>query len=264
VTKKQCTKCKATKTLRSFHKDANKPDGYASNCKLCRKKHKEKATAEGNAYHQTPIARYKSYQRGAKQRSLKWELTEEEFLQFWQRPCFYCTAQISTIGLDRLDNNLGYTMTNVVPCCTSCNFLKGPRGADDFISKCFKIGQNKIPYKLLTSFTVDSKPISTNKGYFIGNKRMFKTKEAVHWQAAIKEACPYTGEVIQGKKIHVEIDFFFKTTASDVDGPTKFTMDALEKIVYFNDKQIYSVKLTKNKDKDNPHAKIRVYEIIEL
>lgn len=29
------------------------------------------------------------------------------------------------MGLDRLDNSKGYEITNIVSCCTTCNYLRG-------------------------------------------------------------------------------------------------------------------------------------------
>lgn len=42
-------------------------------------------------------------------------------------------------GIDRVDNSVGYTIENCVPCCTSCNFMKGKMTKDDFIEKVSQI-----------------------------------------------------------------------------------------------------------------------------
>jgi len=42
--------------------------------------------------------------------------------------CHYCSAPITlTTGhaLDRIDSKQGYTMTNIVVCCSHCNTVKG-------------------------------------------------------------------------------------------------------------------------------------------
>lgn len=39
---KKCTKCKEIRTIDNFVKDKYRPDGFAGNCKICRKKNKEK------------------------------------------------------------------------------------------------------------------------------------------------------------------------------------------------------------------------------
>jgi hypothetical protein len=37
------------------------------------------------------------------------------------KPCFYCETTDAPRGADRLDNDLGHTPENVVPCCKLCN-----------------------------------------------------------------------------------------------------------------------------------------------
>src|SRR5258706_4946448 len=44
------------------------------------------------------------------------------------KPCAYCKADISKRRghkLDRVDNQFGYFVDNVVPCCADCNRIKG-------------------------------------------------------------------------------------------------------------------------------------------
>lgn len=64
----------------------------------------------------------------AKRRGFKCDITNEQFISYWNSKCEYCYKAILNekgIGLDRLDNNLGYTPENVVPCCGDCNYIKG-------------------------------------------------------------------------------------------------------------------------------------------
>ncbi len=79
--------------------------------------------------------RYSSPQRSKK----GFALTRNEFLSFWQKPCHYCGSDISTIGLDRIDNNKGYELSNVVPCCDRCNRMKLTMAVDDFMNHIYKI-----------------------------------------------------------------------------------------------------------------------------
>jgi hypothetical protein len=46
------------------------------------------------------------------------------------KSCYYCSNKLGTktiygAGLDRLNNDLGYELNNVVPCCTFCNYIRG-------------------------------------------------------------------------------------------------------------------------------------------
>jgi len=75
-------------------------------------------------------------------RKLDNTLTYEQFLDFTSiKNCHYCLSYINWIPystvqgkfisrayyLDRKDNNLGYSLTNCVTCCTTCNRAKGNR-----------------------------------------------------------------------------------------------------------------------------------------
>jgi hypothetical protein len=90
---------------------------------------------------------YKAYTTGAKKRNLKWDLSKSDFQHLTHLPCHYCGANPSQLshrsgthgdyvynGLDRLDNKLGYMLSNVVPCCKVCNFAKHTQPYEDFIT----------------------------------------------------------------------------------------------------------------------------------
>ena len=36
-------------------------------------------------------------------------------------------------GIDRMDNAVGYEKQNIVPCCKSCNYMKGTQSLDKFL-----------------------------------------------------------------------------------------------------------------------------------
>ena len=60
--------------------------------------------------------RYTEYKSRAKRKNILFELTLEDFILFWQKPCYYCGDEIKTIGLDRVDNEKVYTTDNIVHC----------------------------------------------------------------------------------------------------------------------------------------------------
>lgn len=62
----------------------------------------------------------------AGKRGIAWELTREQFARLSALPCTYCgnPQSGSGAGLDRLDNELGYTVDNVVPSCWPCNYIR--------------------------------------------------------------------------------------------------------------------------------------------
>ena len=88
---------------------------------------------------------YNQYKSGAKNRGYEFVLTLDQFNKITKQKCCYCGIEPSTIkqqngcdgeyiynGIDRVDNNDGYTIDNVVTCCTKCNFSKGTSTKEEF------------------------------------------------------------------------------------------------------------------------------------
>lgn len=70
-----------------------------------------------------------SKNKAIKNRGLTWTITIEEYTLLIQLPCYYCLNKLGepvkrSCGLDRLDSNKGYEITNVVSCCNICNTIK--------------------------------------------------------------------------------------------------------------------------------------------
>lgn len=92
-----------------------------------------KGKVSGETYRSTPKGRFTTYKGSARNKGLPFELTLEDHFTpgapntFWQKPCTYCNDKIETIGLDRIDNDKGYTIDNVVSCCGDCNLTRGNR-----------------------------------------------------------------------------------------------------------------------------------------
>lgn len=85
------------------------------------------------------------YKIEATKRGLAFTLTEEQFAQLTKQNCFYCGIEPSTVykrnhgngeyiynGIDRIDNNLGYDIDNVVACCKICNMAKHTMSVPQF------------------------------------------------------------------------------------------------------------------------------------
>jgi len=93
---------------------------------------------------------YGEYRRSASKFSRVFDLLEGDFSRMVHSPCAYCgvpplTGRASTTpsrkkvplnGLDRVDSKLGYTLSNVVPCCKHCNKAKLDRTREEFIMHC--------------------------------------------------------------------------------------------------------------------------------
>lgn len=107
---------------------------------------------------------FSSYKGSAKHKQRSFNLTKEQFLQLVMGNCFYCNKapeDNSTValcstkevhgwsrygihhnGIDRVDNTIGYTLENCVPCCTLCNRMKYTLSAKTFIEHIRRINNH--------------------------------------------------------------------------------------------------------------------------
>ncbi len=148
---KKCTKCGETKPISHFPVNNSRKDHKGTRCIDCQRKitrfyHLKYRSIDPKAWdarkRNYPKNKYTVYERNAKLKRVFFDLTFDEFMTFWQKPCYYCGAKIESIGLDRMDNDLGYTTDNIVPCCTTCNYLKKNLfDSDGFIDHCSKIAK---------------------------------------------------------------------------------------------------------------------------
>lgn len=95
------------------------------------------------------------YRKAARRREYEFDLEYIDFIRLVKLPCHYCglPAEESNIfrkrkyairynGLDRIDNSVGYTTGNVVPCCMRCNIIKGSMHIDTFKDWVQKVYNN--------------------------------------------------------------------------------------------------------------------------
>ena len=82
----------------------------------------------------------------AKKRNFATTLTFEEYENLIKLPCYLCGELVVSAhgghGIDRVDNSIGYTVSNCRSCCGVCNVMKGDLSIDDFIIRIKKIIQN--------------------------------------------------------------------------------------------------------------------------
>lgn len=122
-------------------------------CKSCGCMTKYKVAAALRKKDPTEASRNNAYNvflRNARKRDLENTLSYEDWFSLTQQPCNYCGAYKSNCnrmprvvfkrnacfyynGIDRVDNELGYTLENSVACCKNCNFAKHSIGAETFL-----------------------------------------------------------------------------------------------------------------------------------
>lgn len=96
----------------------------------------------------------KYYKRNGIIRGKTWQLTVDACRKLFFSECHYCGNPPSAVfrytgtkiavdlihaGIDRVDNSVGYIQSNVVSCCSRCNYAKKAESYDDFIDMCRKV-----------------------------------------------------------------------------------------------------------------------------
>lgn len=105
-----------------------------------------------DAFHVASGTVFQQYKRNAKSRGILFELTKEQLKELIKQDCYYCgNPPLNTVrsfngrainyqwrepvnynGIDRVDNSMGYTLDNVVPCCYMCNWAKREMSQEQF------------------------------------------------------------------------------------------------------------------------------------
>jgi hypothetical protein len=98
---------------------------------------------EESFHRQAPKTSFEDFEKKAKSRNIKFDLTREDGRRYFCDYCHYCKYPLC-MGMDRKDSDLGYTLDNVVSCCSECNIMKKEIHIDIFLDICRKIA-NKYP-----------------------------------------------------------------------------------------------------------------------
>lgn len=90
---------------------------------------------------------YNNYKQTSLRKKLNFDLSLDEFLLFINDNCHYCGAEpilrkfmgsnkkyksLKCNGIDRIDNNKGYSLKNCIPCCSFCNAAKSDFSLEEF------------------------------------------------------------------------------------------------------------------------------------
>lgn len=104
---------------------------------------------------------YGTYRRNARKRNLSFELTLEEFIKIIKEDCVYCGEPghqwfkkseakegIFYSGIDREDNQKGYTSENSVPCCKFCNKAKSTLTREELVGWLNRVTERRMEWGL--------------------------------------------------------------------------------------------------------------------
>jgi len=160
---KKCKVCKIEKPCSEFHKMKNGSNGVRTTCKECRKIEKEEYLSrdyvieKNKKYYQdnkteirertskhrfTLNGQFHEYKKSAKKRKINFEIVETDCQPFFNSICDYCGDNYNGLGIDRLNNDIGYVLGNLVPCCYTCNLMKRTATKNEFINHIKKIMNN--------------------------------------------------------------------------------------------------------------------------
>jgi hypothetical protein len=127
--KNQCSKCS---------NQVNEELLKYSDAKVkCKKSNRKDTTRNYIAY------AFKIFKSGARVRNKTWNLTQEQVAKLITSNCRYCLRYFpEKMGIDRVDNSIGYEPNNVAPCCNQCNKAKHVMSVDEFKELIKLIYQN--------------------------------------------------------------------------------------------------------------------------
>lgn len=94
-------------------------------------------------------------QANATRRGYDWQLSDSQTAYMMVMPCYYCGAEPSQVGkgrnsnfiyngLDRVNNDEGYTIANTVPCCFDCNSGKRMLSRSAFLDWVSRVYRHSI------------------------------------------------------------------------------------------------------------------------
>ncbi len=112
------------------------------------------------------------------------------------------------------------------------------------------------------TFTIDGEPASkanSRKIVMFGNRpAVIKSEKARRYLKQFESQCKILDELFEGD-VGVEMTIFYATRRPDLD--ESLILDAMEKKIYSNDRQVKEKIIRHGLDKENPHTNIRVYTL---
>lgn len=179
---KTCRRCGEMVPLEGFAPSKANTDGRVSWCRQCLnayKRNRYRADRENGI----PIdpereyrVRYSIMGSRARSRNLPFTLTYEDFRTFVGLPCHYCGGSVPVIGVDRLDNDDGYTPENTVPACPACNTWKSIMSLGEFAVHIERLYRRFVLGKrTLTDAEYDAPRLQT-RWWGTGPRRPFKQR----------------------------------------------------------------------------------------
>jgi len=147
------------------------------------------------------------YRIRARKRGISFDLTPERFRDIIMQNCHYCGSPPQSVerpntsygqdffhnGIDRQNNTQGYREGNCVPCCGTCNYMKGTRTPGDFTAWAARIAAGSLVQQDFPLTERQARAVL--QGYRSRAKRTglaFTLEDAVA-QSLFRHSCTYCG-----------------------------------------------------------------------
>jgi Holliday junction resolvase RusA-like endonuclease len=91
-----------------------------------------------------------------------------------------------------------------------------------------------------------------------GQARLIKSQKALDYVAAVKRTYPPLSPLLEGD-LRMTADVYYASRRPDLD--VSLILDALQDIVYRNDRQVREMHLYHHLDRENPRAEITLEEM---
>ncbi len=102
-------------------------------------RNRKKVSKYNKEYQQTIYGGFRTTRYGAKRRNKEFNISFKEFSEIILKSCYYCGENKEKRGIDRINNDLGYTLENSVSCCKICNYMKQTMTKSQFLKHIEKI-----------------------------------------------------------------------------------------------------------------------------
>lgn len=119
---------------------------------------------------------HRDYKKCAQKHKREFNLEPKDFLSIIKGNCYLCGKPNSGThrnGIDRINNDYGYSVDNCASCCTSCNYLKGGNNLDTFFDKMLSIYnkfRNQIEEMIIQTHDERLESLKDRKLIFISSK----------------------------------------------------------------------------------------------
>ncbi len=145
----KCTKCLRT------DRRVSQRDGLCTRCKSKAwywtnkgtPRHRAAARKSSAKRSKTAIGRFTLAKGAAKAKGAEWNMTFNEYKIIAEQPCFYCNSMppsdYTGAWMDRIDFKGSYSLQNVLPCCSDCNWLRQDR---------FTVNETKVMVSSLITY----------------------------------------------------------------------------------------------------------------